>query len=51
MFLGLEVSLFMGGAKTNIRSNGKLKKVAQELALSSKPVSTEIFLKKNRESN
>ena len=44
--LRLRGQLIYGRAKTNIKSKDKLKQVTQELALSSKPVSTEIFLKK-----
>jgi len=44
--LRLRGQLIYGRAKTNIKSNDKLKQVTQELALSSKPVSTEFFLKK-----
>jgi hypothetical protein len=44
--LRLRGQLIYGKAKTNIKSNDKIKQVTQELALSSKPVSTEIFLKK-----
>jgi len=44
--LRLRGQLIYGRAKTNIKSNDRLKQVTQELALSSKPVSTEFFLKK-----
>ncbi len=44
--LRLRGQLIYGRAKTNINSNDRLKQVTQELALSSKPVSTEFFLKK-----
>jgi len=44
--LRLRGQLIYGRAKTNIKSNDKLKQVTQELALSSRPVSTEFFLKK-----
>lgn len=44
--LRLRGQLIYGRAKTNIKSNERLKQVTQELALSSKPVSTEFFLKK-----
>ena len=44
--LRLRGQLIYGKAKTNIKSESRLKKVTQELALSSKPVSTEFFLKK-----
>jgi len=44
--LRLRGQLIYGKAKTNIKSNDRLKQVTQELALSSKPVSTEFFLKK-----
>ncbi|MEA3248204.1 MAG: hypothetical protein U9Q73_00700 [Nanoarchaeota archaeon] len=44
--LRLRGQLIYGKAKTHIKTNDKLKQVTQELALSSKPVSTEFFLKK-----
>ncbi len=44
--LRLRGQLIYGRAKTNIKSNDRLKQITQELALSSKPVSTEFFLKK-----
>ncbi|MFH1238212.1 MAG: hypothetical protein ABIH79_03035 [archaeon] len=44
--LRLRSQLIYGKAKTHIKTNDKLKQVSQELALSSKPVSTEFFLKK-----
>ncbi|MFH1521801.1 MAG: hypothetical protein ABIF18_02475, partial [archaeon] len=44
--LRLRGQLIYGKAKTHIKINDKLKQVTQELALSSKPVSTEFFLKK-----
>jgi hypothetical protein len=44
--LRLRSQLIYGKTKTNIKSNDKIKQITQELALSSKPVSTEIFLKK-----
>jgi len=44
--LRLRGQLIYGRAKTNIKSSSRLKEVTQELALSSKPVSTEFFLKK-----
>ncbi|MCK5321473.1 hypothetical protein KAJ38_02750 [Candidatus Pacearchaeota archaeon] len=44
--LRLRGQLVYGKAKINIKSESKLKKVTQELALSSRPVSTEFFLKK-----
>lgn len=44
--LRLRGQLIYGKAKTHIKINDKMKQVTQELALSSKPVSTEIFLKK-----
>jgi hypothetical protein len=44
--LRLRGQLIYGRAKTNIKSNDKIKQVTQELALSSKPISTEFFLKK-----
>ena len=44
--LRLRGQLIYGKAKTHIKINDKIKQVTQELALSSKPVSTEIFLKK-----
>ncbi|MBT7102555.1 hypothetical protein HN935_03530 [archaeon] len=44
--LRLRGQLIYGKSKTNIKSDNRLKQVTQELALSSKPVSTEIFLKK-----
>lgn len=44
--LRLRGQLIYGKAKTHIKVNDKIKQVTQELALSSKPVSTEIFLKK-----
>ena len=44
--LRLRGQLIYGKTKTHIKENSKLKQVTQELALSSKPVSTEIFLKK-----
>jgi len=42
--LRLRGQLIYGKSKMNIKSENKLKQVSQELALSSKPVSTEIFL-------
>jgi len=44
--LRLRGQLIYGKSKMNIKSENRLKQVTQELALSSKPVSTEIFLKK-----
>ena len=44
--LRLRGQLIYGKSKTHIKTNDKMKQVTQELALSSKPVSTEIFLKK-----
>ncbi|MCK4650291.1 hypothetical protein KAT36_03595 [Candidatus Pacearchaeota archaeon] len=44
--LRLRGQLIYGKSKTHIKGNEKIKQVTQELALSSKPVSTEIFLKK-----
>jgi hypothetical protein len=44
--LRLRSQLIYGKTKTHIKINNKIKQVTQELALSSKPVSTEIFLKK-----
>lgn len=44
--LRLRGQLIYGKSKMNIKTNSKLKQVTQELALSSKPVSTEFFLKK-----
>jgi DNA repair protein NreA len=44
--LRLRGQLIYGRAKTNIKSSNRIKQVTQELALSSKPVSTEFFLKK-----
>lgn len=44
--LRLRAQLIYGKAKSNIKTNNKLKQVTQELALSSKPVSTEFFLSK-----
>ncbi len=44
--LRLRGQLIYGKSKTHIKINDKLKQVTQELALSSKPVSTEFFLKK-----
>jgi DNA repair protein NreA len=44
--LRLRGQLIYGKSKMNIKEDNKLKQVTQELALSSKPVSTEIFLKK-----
>jgi DNA repair protein NreA len=44
--LRLRGGLIYGKAQTHIKINDKIKQVTQELALSSKPVSTEIFLKK-----
>ncbi len=44
--LRLRGQLIYGKAKTNIKGTDKIKQVTQELALSSKPVSTEVFLKK-----
>lgn len=44
--LRLRGQLIYGKAKTHIKINDKLKQVTQELALSSRPVSTEFFLKK-----
>ncbi len=44
--LRLRGQLIYGKAKTHIKGTDKIKQITQELALSSKPVSTEIFLKK-----
>lgn len=44
--LRLRSQLIYGRTKINIKNGSKLKKVTQELALSSKPVSIEFFLKK-----
>lgn len=44
--LRLRGQLIYGKSKINIRGNNLIKKITQELAMSSKPVSTEIFLKK-----
>ncbi|HED05783.1 MAG TPA: hypothetical protein ENI61_03765, partial [Ignavibacteria bacterium] len=44
--LRLRGQLIYGKSKMNIKSESKLKQVTQELALSSKPVLTEFFLKK-----
>jgi DNA repair protein NreA len=44
--LRLRGQLIYGKAKTHIKVPDKIKQITQELALSSKPVSTEIFLKK-----
>lgn len=44
--LRLRGQLIYGKSKINIKAKSKLKQVTQELALSSKPVSTEFFLKK-----
>ena len=44
--LRLRGQLIYGKSKMNIKSDNRLKQVTQELALSPKPVSTEIFLKK-----
>ncbi|MCK5449987.1 hypothetical protein KAI32_03920 [Candidatus Pacearchaeota archaeon] len=44
--LRLRGQLIYGKAKAHIKINDKLKQVTKELALSSKPVSTEFFLKK-----
>ncbi|MFH0808364.1 MAG: hypothetical protein V1888_01990 [archaeon] len=44
--LRLRGQLIYGKAQTHIKIPDKIKQVTQELALSSKPVSTEIFLKK-----
>ncbi len=44
--LRLRGQLIYGKSKMNIKAESKLKQVTQELALSSKPVSTEFFLKK-----
>ncbi|MDH3353087.1 MAG: hypothetical protein OEL87_01445 [Nanoarchaeota archaeon] len=44
--LRLRGQLIYGKSKINIKGDSKLKQVTQELALSSKPVSTEFFLKK-----
>lgn len=44
--LRLRSQLIYGKSKTHIKINDRMKQVTQELALSSKPVSTEIFLKK-----
>jgi DNA repair protein NreA len=44
--LRLRGQLIYGKSQMNIKTPNRLKQVTQELALSSKPVSTEIFLKK-----
>ena len=44
--LRLRGQLIYGKSKTHIKGNDKIKQVTRELALSSKSVSTEIFLKK-----
>lgn len=44
--LRLRGQLIYGKSKSNIKGNDKIKQVTRELALSSRPVSTEIFLKK-----
>jgi len=44
--LQLRGQLIYGKGQSHIKANDKLKQVTQELALSSKPTSTEIFLKK-----
>jgi len=44
--LRLRGQLIYGKSKMNIKSESKLKQVTRELALSSKPVSVEVFLKK-----
>jgi hypothetical protein len=44
--LRLRGQLIYGKSQSHIKTTDKLKQVTQELALSSKPVSTEIFLKK-----
>ena len=44
--LRLRGQLIYGKAKTHIKGTDKIKQITQELALSSEPVSTEIFLKK-----
>jgi hypothetical protein len=44
--LRLRSQLIYGQGKSHIKSGNSLKKVMQELALSSKPISTEFFLKK-----
>jgi len=44
--LRLRSQLIYGKTKTNIKTNDKIKQVTQNLALSSKPVSTEIHLHK-----
>jgi DNA repair protein NreA len=44
--LRLRGQLIYGKSKMNIKSESKLKQVTRELALSSKPVSIEVFLKK-----
>jgi DNA repair protein NreA len=45
--LRLRGQLIYGKSKMNIKAENKLKQITQELAMSSKPVSTEIFLKRN----
>ncbi|NPE26874.1 hypothetical protein HNV12_02635 [Methanococcoides sp. SA1] len=49
--LRLRGGLIYGKAKTHIKGRDKIKQITQELALSSKPVSTEIFLKKKPSMN
>lgn len=49
--LRLRGQLIYGKAKTHIKTNDKLKQITQELALSSKPVLTEFFLKKKPTTN
>ena len=44
--LRIRGQLIHGKAKTNIRSTSKIRQVTEILALSSRPVSTEFFLKK-----
>jgi len=44
--LYLRSQLIYGRTKTTVRSSSRFKEVTQELALSSKPVSTEFFLKR-----
>jgi hypothetical protein len=49
--LRLRGQLIYGRGSSHIRSPSRLKKVTQDLALSSKPVSTEFFLKKTPSTN
>jgi hypothetical protein len=44
--LEMRAQLIYGRSQSHIKSQNKLKQTTQELALSSKPVSTEVFLKK-----